>query len=221
MYYNNDMANVLGIDKKIAIIGSLAEGSSIRSIERLTGVHRDTIMRLGVRVGKGRIATMDAKMRMTRVEELRDVIRKLHGVESRHLESVSVKETFQGKTVWEGVVEVFELIGHPTTNGLYAWSHRTDDPGNPRRHVTVLHSHPITSPLMAVRAAIVQEFNGMPQPKPKKVGRPKLPKGDVKGRVVPVRFNPDELKRIVGAARASDRTLSEWIRSTLKAATQR
>ena len=30
----------------------LAEGSSIRSIERVTGVHRDTIMRLGVRVGE-------------------------------------------------------------------------------------------------------------------------------------------------------------------------
>ena len=41
------MANVLNTDKQIAIIGALAEGSSIRSIERMTGVHRDTIMRLG------------------------------------------------------------------------------------------------------------------------------------------------------------------------------
>jgi hypothetical protein len=31
----------------------LAEGSSIRSIERITGIHRDTIMRLGVKVGQG------------------------------------------------------------------------------------------------------------------------------------------------------------------------
>ena len=35
----------------MAVIGALVEGSSIRSIERITGVHRDTIMRLGV-VGK-------------------------------------------------------------------------------------------------------------------------------------------------------------------------
>jgi hypothetical protein len=35
------MANVLSTDKKIAVIGALAEGSSIRSIERITGVHRD------------------------------------------------------------------------------------------------------------------------------------------------------------------------------------
>ena len=47
------MANVLNTDKQIAVIGALAEGSSIRSIERMTGVHRDTVMRLGVRVGKG------------------------------------------------------------------------------------------------------------------------------------------------------------------------
>jgi IS1 family transposase len=58
------MANVLGTDKQISIIGTLCEGSSIRSIERTTtGVHRDTIMRLGVKVGKGCTALMDAKMR--------------------------------------------------------------------------------------------------------------------------------------------------------------
>jgi IS1 family transposase len=63
MYYNKYMANVLPTDKKIAIIGSLCEGSSIRSIERLTGVHRDTIMRLGVRVGQSCAAIMDQQMR--------------------------------------------------------------------------------------------------------------------------------------------------------------
>lgn len=57
------MANVLNMDKQIAVIGALAEGSSIRSIERITGVHRDTIMRLGVRVGQGCTFLMDAKMR--------------------------------------------------------------------------------------------------------------------------------------------------------------
>ncbi len=57
------MANVLNIDKQITVIGALAEGSSIRSIERMTGTHRDTIMRLGVKVGRGCTALMDAKMR--------------------------------------------------------------------------------------------------------------------------------------------------------------
>ena len=95
---------------------------------------------------------------MTYVEESQAVIRHLHGVESRHIESVPIKETFRGQTIWEGAVEVFELIGHPSAMRLYAWSHDTDDPKQPRRHVTVLHSHPIQSARDAVRAVIVQEF---------------------------------------------------------------
>ncbi len=58
----SDMANVLSADKQTAIIAALAEGSSIRSIERITGVHRDTVMRLGVRVGKGCQVLLDSKM---------------------------------------------------------------------------------------------------------------------------------------------------------------
>jgi transposase len=57
------MANLLDKEKQIAVIGALAEGSSIRSIERMTGVHRDTVMRLGVKVGKGCAALLDSKMR--------------------------------------------------------------------------------------------------------------------------------------------------------------
>ena len=98
---------------------------------------------------------------MSYIEELSEAIRRLHGVESKHVESVPVKETFQGKTVWEGVVEVFELIGHPEAARLYAWSHETDNPKKPRRHITVLHIAPITSAEVAVRAAIVQEFRSL------------------------------------------------------------
>jgi IS1 family transposase len=56
------MANVLPFDKKLAAISALAEGSSIRSVERMTGVHRDTIMRLGLRVGQGCHALLDHMM---------------------------------------------------------------------------------------------------------------------------------------------------------------
>jgi hypothetical protein len=86
------------------------------------------------------------------------VIRRLHGVDSTHLESVPVKETFQGKTVWEGVVEVFELIGHPKAPRVYAWSHEIDNPKKTQRHVTALHIPPVTSPEAAVRAHIIQEY---------------------------------------------------------------
>ncbi|MGI8959153.1 MAG: CopG family transcriptional regulator [Bryobacteraceae bacterium] len=59
------------------------------------------------------------------------------------------------------------------------------------------------------------------QPKPKKVGRPKLPKGEAKGRIVPVRFRLEDLRTIEAAARASNQTVSEWIRSTIHATVQR
>jgi len=65
---------------------------------------------------------------LTYIDELRDVIRRLHDAEATHVESVPVKETFQGQTVWEGVVEVFSLKDHPTAHRVYAWSHDTDIP---------------------------------------------------------------------------------------------
>ena len=95
---------------------------------------------------------------MTYIEELRDVIRRLHGAEPTHVESIPVTETFGGQTIWDGIVEVFELKGHPKASRVYAWAHGTDDPQKPRRHVTVLHIGAVTSAAMAVKAAIVEEF---------------------------------------------------------------
>src|SRR5690606_33933252 len=53
-----------------AVIAALTEGCSIRSVERLTGVHRDTIMRLGVRVGEGCAILHDQMMRDLAVARL-------------------------------------------------------------------------------------------------------------------------------------------------------
>jgi hypothetical protein len=95
------------------------------------------------------------------LEELRKAIRELHGVEAVHIRSVPVKEIFKNQVVWDGVVEVFDLINHPTAKMIYAWSHDTDDPNNPKRHVTVLHVHSIQSARDAVKATIVQEFKSL------------------------------------------------------------
>jgi predicted HicB family RNase H-like nuclease len=53
--------------------------------------------------------------------------------------------------------------------------------------------------------------------KARKVGRPKMPKGEAKGRIVPVRFTPDDLKAMAAAAKAKDQSVSEWIRGTIHA----
>lgn len=98
---------------------------------------------------------------MTYIDELKEVIHRLHGATATHVESVPVKEVFEGKTIWDGVVEVFDLHGHAKAKRAYAWSHQTDDPKKPKRHVAVLHLGQIESPLLAVRAAIIQEFRNL------------------------------------------------------------
>ncbi len=56
------MANHLRTETKLAVLAALVEGCSVRSTERLTGVHRDTICRLLVRVGDGCEAILDDRM---------------------------------------------------------------------------------------------------------------------------------------------------------------
>jgi len=89
---------------------------------------------------------------MSERERLRKAIRDLHGVEATHLRSAPVHEAFQGQTVWEGVVEVFALKGHPKAGLAYAWSQETEDGG--RNYVAVLGIGPIRSASDAVRAAL-------------------------------------------------------------------
>ena len=90
------------------------------------------------------------------VQALRDAIRNLHRCDSTFIESVPVTETFKGKTVWQGAVCVFDLIGHPTATRAYAWSAETDE--GKRRFTAVLHQGKVDSPVAAVRASIVQQY---------------------------------------------------------------
>lgn len=73
--------NKLKKDKQLAVISALVEGNSIRSVERITGVHRDTIMRLMVRVGEGCQRLLDEHMRgfhsrLVQVDEIWTFVRK-------------------------------------------------------------------------------------------------------------------------------------------------
>jgi hypothetical protein len=87
-------------------------------------------------------------------EALRDAIRHLHGIDSRWVESVDVHEkTPTGATVWEGSVQVFDLIGHPQAKRAYAWSYATD--GGKRKFIAVLGLGPVVDARTAVQASIV------------------------------------------------------------------
>jgi len=90
------------------------------------------------------------------IKALQKAILDLHGCKSAWVESVPIKEVFEGETVWEGVVQVFDLIDHPTAKRCYAWSHGLES-SKKRRFLVVLHQGPIDSPEKAVRAAIVRD----------------------------------------------------------------
>jgi hypothetical protein len=89
-------------------------------------------------------------------DQLREAVESQHGGKATVISAVEVNERFQGQPVWQGVVYVFALEGHPTATRAYAWSHAIDG-SDKRRFVTVLHAGPVNSPLNAVRAAIVAE----------------------------------------------------------------
>src|SRR5207249_7959043 len=74
---------------------------------------------------------------------------------SKHVSTVPVHETFEGKTVWQGEVEVFDLIGHLTANRCYAWAYQDED-GN-TQYTTVLELPPVQSAQDAVKAAIAAQ----------------------------------------------------------------
>ena len=95
---------------------------------------------------------------MDYIAELHAAILNLHGCESTYVESVPVTETFQGETVWQGEVEVFDIRGHPKAKRAYAWGHATGENDQARRYVAVLELPPVDSPQAAVKVAVASEI---------------------------------------------------------------
>jgi len=63
------------------------------------------------------------------IAELQAVFLKLHGCDATYVETVPVTEEFQGKTVWQGDVEVFDIRGHPKAKRGYGWGYSTTEGG--------------------------------------------------------------------------------------------
>ncbi len=90
------------------------------------------------------------------LDQLATALERQHGGKARLREAVPVSETFQGRPVWEGVVHVFDLEGHPKATRAYAWSSPIEG-STKRRFYAVLGVPPIFTAVDAVRAAIVAE----------------------------------------------------------------
>jgi hypothetical protein len=85
-------------------------------------------------------------------------VSQLHDCGATWRKTVLVHEVFQGKTVWQGDVEVFDLTGHPKAKRAYAWSHREGKNDDGERFVAVLEIPPVESAVTAVRVQIVKDI---------------------------------------------------------------
>ena len=92
-------------------------------------------------------------------DQLKQAVESQHGCTATFADIQRVHETHDGKTVWEGVVHVFDLVGHSNANRAYAWSSPIEG-SDKRRFFAVLHMGGIRSPQDAVKAAIVAEHRG-------------------------------------------------------------
>lgn len=81
----------------------------------------------------------------------------MHNCSAIWRESVAVREVFQGKTLWDGEVEVFDLTGHPKAKRVYGWSHKEGGDSKKERFVAVLEVPPVNSPEVAVKMVIYTE----------------------------------------------------------------
>ena len=88
--------------------------------------------------------------------QLKEAIETQHGGTATLAHSIPILETFEEQPVWEGVVHVFDLEGHPKATRAYAWSSPIEG-STKRRFFAVLGIPPIMSPVDAVRVGIVQE----------------------------------------------------------------
>ena len=86
------------------------------------------------------------------LEAVRLAVEKLHHCKAAHVSTVPIKEMFNGETIWEGDVEVFNVSGHPRAFQCYAWAYQ-DDEGR-TQYTAVLRIPPVQSPEDAVKAAI-------------------------------------------------------------------
>lgn len=85
------------------------------------------------------------------IAKIQAAVEAAHKCPATHFDSVPIVEMVEQKKVWDGVIEGFNLKGHPEAERCYAWWY---DDGATRKLVTVLEISPVVSAHTALRAAI-------------------------------------------------------------------
>ena len=94
------------------------------------------------------------KNHIENINALKNAVERMHCCKAFHVEEIALIENFGPKTVWQGIVRVFRIEGHPQTDICYAWSSPIGG-SKKRRYYAVLKLPPINSAEGAVRASIV------------------------------------------------------------------
>lgn len=89
-----------------------------------------------------------------RIEQLREAVEVMHKCKAVHVGSTPIREMFGPKVVWEGVVESFDITGHPKAKRCHAWSYQE---AGETQYVTVLEIPPVVDARTAVQASIVSK----------------------------------------------------------------
>ena len=84
-------------------------------------------------------------------KEFREAIKATHGVDSQFVKSTPVHLIWEGKSIWKGIVDLFELVDHPKAEHCYAWRFYNDRQWH---YTTVLEIPPVESAETAVQVAI-------------------------------------------------------------------
>ena len=87
-----------------------------------------------------------------RIKQFKQAVEKACQCNARHVASKAIIEGFEGQVVWDGVVEVFDLKGHPKAMRCYAFYFVQDNGETVIK--TVLGIPPVDSEVSAVRTAI-------------------------------------------------------------------
>jgi hypothetical protein len=85
------------------------------------------------------------------LNKLREAVEKTHNCGATYVNSVAVAKRFQEQMTWQGIVEMFDLTGHPTAKRCYAWSYEAH---GAEKFMTVLEIPPVCSAETAVKAAM-------------------------------------------------------------------
>jgi len=83
------------------------------------------------------------------IDRLTLVIQHLHKCGATHVGTVPVEELFNGKPLWKGDVEVFDLTDHPKAKRAYGWTY-----AEPEEFITILELPPVTDAQSAVKVGV-------------------------------------------------------------------